>query len=543
MSIDPHHHFHQSAAGGAVQSAKGSGVSTAEQNAHLGAIIDSAMDAIITVDENQTVVMFNRAAQRVFGVDLTDAIGAPLEKFIPERFRSGHSRHVENFGKTGKTERAMGRLGTIFGLRSDGREFPIEASISIATFGGRSYYTVILRDISEKSRLEAQLLQAQKMESIGRLAGGVAHDFNNLLMAIFNYLALATRKLEPDHPARAHLASVQEVADRAATLTRQLLAFARKQTLGSRVVNPREIISNVEPILRRMIGEDLALRTVLAPDTGNVMADPSQLEQVLMNLAVNARDAMPKGGSLTIESANVMLDEAYCQPRIGATVGENVMIAVTDSGVGMSPEVLARLFEPFFTTKEPGKGTGLGLATCHGIISQHGGHIAVYSEPGRGTSFKIFLPRVAEKTASAVTPKAADAPGPVGTETILLAEDSKMIADLATAALREAGYTVLQAANGARALEMARAHVGPIHLLVTDVVMPEMSGSDLAEAMATLRPKTKVIYMSGYTEETVERHGVPGDGAHFIAKPFMTSVLLRKVREVLDPPGTQPLRG
>jgi PAS domain S-box-containing protein len=511
-----------------------------QQSAHLWAIIDSAMDAIITVDESQTVVMFNRAAQKVFGVASSNAVGMNLSQFIPERYRSGHSKHVQDFGRTGSTERSMGRLGRIFGMRADGREFPIEASISHASVGGRRYYTVILRDASEKQRLEGQLLQAQKMESVGRLAGGVAHDFNNLLMAMFNYLSLATRRLEENHPARPHLAHMQEVADRAAALTRQLLAFARKQTLHPRAINPRDIVAGIEPMLRRMIGEDVTLRVLPSPDTGIVMADVSQLEQVLMNLAVNARDAMPAGGVLTIQTSNTTLDENYCRTTVGARPGEHVVITVTDTGTGMSPEIRARLFEPFFTTKGPGKGTGLGLATCHGIVTQQGGHIAVYSEVGKGTSIKVFMPRE-RMDAAKNAPDAPTLSRPVGgTETILLAEDSPIVSDLAVGALREAGYRVLAAANGARALALAQSHLGQIHLLVTDAVMPEMGGAVLAEELAKVRPDLRVIFMSGYTEDTVSQHGVPEHVPHFLAKPFMTDALLRMVREVLDaPPGSQ----
>jgi CheY-like chemotaxis protein len=372
------------------------------------------------------------------------------------------------------------------------------------------------------------------MESVGRLAGGVAHDFNNLLMAMFNYLSLATRRLEEGHPARPHLAHMQEVADRAAGLTRQLLAFARKQTLHPRAISPREVVAGIEPLLRRMIGEDITLRVIPAPDTGIVMADVSQLEQVLMNLAVNARDAMPGGGTLTIETGNMTLDEAYASTTMGARPGEHVMISVTDTGSGMSPEIRARLFEPFFTTKGPGKGTGLGLATCHGIVSQQGGHIAVYSEVGRGTSIKVFLPREMAKSADS-TPERAPLARPVGgTETILLAEDSPIVSDLAAAALREAGYTVLVAANGKRALTLAQSQLGTIHLLVSDAVMPEMGGALLAEELLKQRPDMRVIFMSGYTEDTVEQHGIPGNTPHFLAKPFMTDALLRLVREVLD---------
>lgn len=510
-------------------------------SSHLIAIIDSAMDAIITVDDSQLVVMYNKAAERVFGVPIIEALGSPLERFIPERYRKNHSRHVHEFADTGSTQRAMGKLGTIYGLRADGGEFPIEASISQAMFAGRRYFTVILRDISERKRLESQLLQAQKMESIGRLAGGIAHDFNNLLMAMFNYLALAGRKLEPEHAARPYLKHTQEVAERAATLTRQLLAFARKQTLHPRLLNIRDVVLGVEPMLRRLIGEDIAFRTVLADDAGSVMADPSQLEQVLMNLAINARDAMPDGGTLTIESREVVLDDAYCRVHTGATPGPHVLLAVTDSGCGMPPDVLTRLFEPFFTTKAPGKGTGLGLATSHGIINQHGGHIAVYSEVARGTCVKVFLPRHID-AATHKPEDAAPAPTPRGGgETILLAEDSQFVRDLAASALREAGYTVLPAANGAIALKLATAHPDRIHLLISDVVMPELGGVKLAAALRQARTDIRVILMSGYTEETAEIQDQLADASRFIMKPFMTDDMLRIVREVLDSKGASPL--
>ncbi len=500
----------------------------------LLSIIDSAMDAIITVDDEQRVVMFNQAAVRVFGVPVAEAMGSPLERFIPERFRKSHADHVRAFGRTGATNRDMGRLGTLSGLRAGGEEFPIEASISHAVLDGRKFYTVILRDISEKRRLESQLLQSQKMEGIGRLAGGVAHDFNNLLMGIFNYLTLATRKLEPDHPARAPLEHVKEAAERAASLTRQLLIFARKQVVRPTVIAPGDVVSGLAPMLQRLIGEDVKLRTIVAGNAGKVLADSSQLEQIVMNLALNARDAMPSGGSLTIEISNIRLDEAYCRNRVGATPGPHVMLAVTDTGTGMTPDVLSRLFEPFFTTKPPGKGTGLGLATCHGIVEQSGGHIAVYSEPGRGTSIKVFLKRVLDASVEeAIVEEELETPRG-GIETILLVEDNAMVRDLAVDALREAGYHVLLAEDGLEALRLAGAHPQPIDLLVTDVVMPEMSGVALAEKLLAERPGLRIIFMSGYTDETIAHHGVETGSSVFLSKPFMTDTLLVKVREVLD---------
>ena len=374
------------------------------------------------------------------------------------------------------------------------------------------------------------------MEGVGRLAGGIAHDFNNLIMAIFNYLALASRKLGVDHPVAPTLAQANQAAQRAADLTRQLLTFARKQVVAPRVLSPREVAAGLTPMLRRLIGEDVTLRTVFADDTGMVRADHAQLEQVLVNLVINARDAMPSGGTLTLETHNTVLDEAFCRSRVEVTPGEYVVFAVTDTGVGMTPEVQRHIFEPFFTTKPAGKGTGLGLAMCQGIVKQAGGHIGVYSEVDRGTSVRVYLPRVyanASPTAGAAAPK----PPPRGSETILIAEDSALVRELVAEELRNAGYTVLSAESGPEALKLAAAHAGTIDVLLTDVVMPGMSGVQLAEKLAETR-KIAVIYMSGYTEETITHHGVDPERVTFIAKPFMSDTLLHLVRRVIGAGGT-----
>jgi PAS domain S-box-containing protein len=495
-------------------------------------IIESAMDGILTVDERGIIVMFNGAAEKIFGLPATEAIGSPLERFIPLRKRDGHAKFIQHFGQTGVSSRTMGNLGTIHGIRADGSEFPIEASISQAKVGSERFYSAILRDVTEKKRLEAQLLQAQKMEGVGRLAGGIAHDFNNLVMAIFNYLALASRKLGPEHPVTPALSQANQAAQRAADLTRQLLTFARKQAVAPRVLSPRDVAEGLVPMLRRLIGEDVTLRTSLDPETGNVRADPAQLEQVLVNLAINARDAMPDGGTLTIETRNETLDAAYCRSRLEAVPGEHVVIAVSDTGTGMSPEVQSRIFEPFFTTKPAGKGTGLGLATCHGIVKQCGGHIGVYTEPGQGTAMRIYLPRVhSEATRQNAAP--APKPPPGGRETILLAEDSALVRELLAEELRTAGYTVITAENGAAALQIFESSARDIHLLLTDVVMPEMSGVQLAERVLARR-KIPVIYMSGYTEETISHHGVNPEEVPFIAKPCMADTMLRLIHRVLN---------
>lgn len=505
--------------------------SKAASELRLQRIVESAMDGIITIDQRGHVVMFNAAAEKMFGVTAGEAIGGTLDRFIPPRSRDQHPSFIHAFGKAGVTTRSMGHLGAVAGVRADGTEFPIEASISHARSDGQHFYTVILRDIAERKRLEAQLLQAQKMEGVGRLAGGIAHDFNNLIMAIFNYLALASRKLGVDHPVAPTLAQANQAAQRAADLTRQLLTFARKQVVAPRVLSPREVAAGLTPMLRRLIGEDVTLRTVFADDTGMVRADHAQLEQVLVNLVINARDAMPSGGTLTLETHNTVLDEAFCRSRVEVTPGEYVVFAVTDTGVGMTPEVQRHIFEPFFTTKPAGKGTGLGLAMCQGIVKQAGGHIGVYSEVDRGTSVRVYLPRVyanASATAGAPAPK----PPPRGSETILIAEDSALVRELVAEELRNAGYTVLSAESGPEALKLAAAHAGTIDVLLTDVVMPGMSGVQLAEKLAETR-KIAVIYMSGYTEETITHHGVDPERVTFIAKPFMSDTLLHLVRRVI----------
>ena len=380
---------------------------------------------------------------------------------------------------------------------------------------------------------EEQLQQSQKLEAIGMLAGGIAHDFNNLLTVIAGYSDLTLVQLREEDPLRGNINEVKKAAERAAALTRQLLAFSRKQVLQPKVLDLNAVVSELEKLLRRLIGEDIGFRTVLESALGSVKADPGQIEQIIMNLAVNARDAMPRGGKLTIETKNVDLDEYYAKKHIAIIPGPYVMLAVSDTGTGMDQQTQARIFDPFFTTKETGKGTGLGLSTVYGIVKQSGGNIWVYSEVGRGTSFKVYLPRVDEGAEeykrSAETQ--VDFRGP---ETVLVAEDEEMVRKLACKVLEMSGYRVLEAANGGAALLICERHNEPIHLLITDVIMPEMSGRELADRLAQLRPTMKVLYMSGYTDNAIVHHGVLNEGANFIQKPFATHALARKVREVLD---------
>jgi signal transduction histidine kinase len=380
---------------------------------------------------------------------------------------------------------------------------------------------------------EEQLRQVQKIEAVGRLAAGVAHDFNNILTAIMGHSELLLRQLDAGDPRRKNAEQIEKVAHLAAGLTRQLLIFSRKQVIEPRVLDLNAVILDIKKMLRRLIGENIEFCTLLDPAAGHIKADPGQIEQVIMNLAVNARDAMPKGGKLTVTTANTTRDKNHLKnfPDMGA--GDYVMLAIADTGTGMSEEVKAHLFEPFFTTKPPGTGTGLGLATCFGIVKQNTGHINVHSELGSGTTFKIYFPQVQ----SAIEPlRVRNQPTGVagGNETVLLVEDEPVVRELAVATLREKGYTVVEAVNGEEGLRLARQHDGKIDLVLTDVVMPVMGGKEMADALRTSHPDTKVLFTSGYTEDALGHHGVLRPGILFLPKPYLTATLARKVREVLD---------
>ncbi|MBI4951581.1 MAG: PAS domain S-box protein [Myxococcales bacterium] len=423
----------------------------------------------------------------------------------------------------------------------DGRKVAVEFVSNVYRVGSENVIQCNIRDITvrkraeaEREQLEEQLRVSQKLEAIGSLAGGIAHDFNNLLSVILSYTSLALGTMPEGDPARLDLHEVHAAGERAAALTRQLLAFGRKQVLQPVRLDLNKVAEGLESMLRRILGEDIDYVHVLAPDLGAVRADPGQIEQVLMNLVVNARDAMPTGGELTIETANVELDEQYATHHVNVKPGPYVVLTVTDTGCGMDEATRARIFEPFFTTKPMGRGTGLGLSTAYGIVKQSGGEIWVYSEPCQGTTFKIYLPR--ELGAVAET-RARPVPAPAraqGTETILVVEDEDALRKVARRVLDKAGYEVLLAANGEEALRVSAAHGGELQLLLTDVVMPKMSGSALARALAATRPTLKVIFMSGYTDDAMVHHGVLDAEAHFLAKPFTANELARKVREVLD---------
>lgn len=421
-------------------------------------------------------------------------------------------------------------LGSIESRRFLDEEVNLAQSVASQVSG----VLVRLRLEAERRRWEAQYYQSQKMEALGRLTGGVAHDFNNILTVILGNSAMLLQNLDQSLPFRQEIEQIRQSAERAAALTRQLLAFGRQQVLQPCILNLNDVVINLEKMLRRLISEDIALATVLEPHLGQVKADAGQIEQVIMNLVVNARDAMPQGGRLTIETANVYLDEVYSRQNVGVLAGPYVLLAVSDTGIGMDAQTQARIFEPFFTTKSQGKGTGLGLATAHGIINQSGGHIWVYSKPEQGTTFKIYLPRIESNTELIKPKQISDKPGP-GWETIVLVEDEELVRDLAQRILIGEGYTVLKAKDSKEAHRICAAHQGPIHLLLTDVVLPGgRNGVQLAKELTASHPNMKVLYMSGYTDNTILRHGVLDPGVAFLAKPFTLNSLIGRVREVLD---------
>lgn len=498
----------------------------------LSAAIEQAMDTVIITTTSGVIIYVNPAFERNSGYSRAEAVGQ-----TPQLLKS--DQHDPDFYEVLWTTLRAGQVwrGRFVNKRKDDALYTEDATITPIRNdnGAITNYVSVQHDVTRELQLEEQYRQSQKMEAIGRLSGGVAHDFNNLLLVINGYSELLlNRYLDIESPLRKHVEEIQKAGERAAGLTNQLLAFSRKQVLEPKVLNLNTIVAEMDKMLRRLIGEDIDLVTALRDGLGQVKADPGQLEQVLLNLAVNARDAMPQGGKLTIETANIELDDAYARQHAEVQSGHYVMLAVSDTGSGIDRETLARIYEPFFTTKAQGKGTGLGLSTVYGIVKQSGGHIWVYSELGRGTTFKVYLPRVQE-TVEVVEPDPARLEQPQGLETILLVEDDERVRELVRTLLEEEGYTVLVAHNGDEALRFCQQYDGPAHLLVTDIVMPGgINGRQLSERLAPLYPELKVLFMSGYTDEAIVHHGVLEHHVAFLQKPFTLVALLRKVREILD---------
>jgi PAS domain S-box-containing protein len=493
---------------------------------------ESMMDAFVIVDMADHLQEFNGAFQAMLGYSVEELHHLTFSDLIPQKWHTYRAKIIaEQILPRGYSD-----VVELEHRRKDGTEFPVEVRAFLIKddAGQPAFMWAIIRDITERKRLEEQLRQSQKMDAFGKLAGGVAHDFNNLLVIINGYSELILNGMAlTAEKQRECLREIRKAGDRAASLTRQLLAFSRKQLLQPVVLDLNHLISEMEKMLRRLIHEDIGLKLLLDPALGQVKADPGQIEQVIMNLVINARDAMPTGGHLTIETKNIGLDQEYARKHVDVQPGEYAMLAVADTGCGMDEVTMSRIFEPFFTTKEVGKGTGLGLATVHGIVKQSGGTVEVYSEVGLGTTFKIYLPRIMEQVSSH-TPVPAHSLMPRGTETILLAEDEEEVRVTIRLALESQGYTVLIARNGEEALQIFQKHRGPIHLLVSDLVMPKMSGHQLAERLVSLQPNIKILYISGYADDTIVRHGVLETDTAFVQKPFSLTILARKVREVLD---------
>ncbi|MBI4565713.1 MAG: response regulator [Planctomycetes bacterium] len=498
-------------------------------------LLEHALDAVMTMNTAGAVLECNKAAEELLGRPRNQIVGKPYSDFVVPA-------DIDRAVSLLQTLEARGSVVTrdIHLLRPDRREACVDISASVVQFGAERLVLSITRDVTEQNRLERQYQQAQKMEAIGRLAGGVAHDFNNLLTAIMGYGELVGTRLHPKDPLSQDVEEILNAGRRATELTRHLLAFSRKQIVSPRVLDLNAVVAQMDKLLRRLIGEDIELLCVPNPALGRVKADPGQIEQVIMNLAVNARDAMPEGGKLTIETGNADLDEEYARRHAGVRPGRYVMLAISDTGCGMDEATQARLFEPFFTTKGVGKGTGLGLATVYGIVTQSGGHIWVYSELQKGTTFKIYLPRV-EEPAEALRREQPRLAMPKGTETILVVEDDASVRRLAVQVLKHCGYVVIEAANGGEALLLCEQHPGPIQLMITDVVMPQMSGQEVAKRLKAPRPEMSVLYFSGYTANAIVHHGVLDAGLEFLQKPFSPHVLAQRVREILDgPPERRP---
>jgi len=497
-------------------------------------ITENAADMIAVVDARGNRLYNSPSYQKVLGYTAEELrSSSPFEQIHPD-----DRAEVEEAAK----EALLAGLGRRIEYRmrhKDGswRYLESTASAVLNTEGNVQHLVIVNRDITARRQLQEQFHQAQKMEAVGRLSGGIAHDFNNLLGVITGYSEIMQEQLEPNHPLRTCVDEVLGAARRAAELTRQLLVFSRQQVLEPRVLNLNVVVSDMEKMLRRLIGEDIELTTTLDPELGRVKADVSQIEQTIMNLAVNARDAMPQGGKMTIETNNKEIDPAFARSHaFPVRQGPYVLLSVTDTGVGMDSVTQARIFEPFFTTKEKGKGTGLGLSTVYGVVKQSGGYIDVVSEPGHGTTFRVYLPRVEE----AIEPKQLAPSVPItihADETILLVEDETSLRTLTRNLLGLCGYTVLEAKSAHDAAEIGRQHSGTIHLLLTDVVMPGMNGPELARQLAATRPEVKVLYMSGYTGQSFSGAGALESGSRFLQKPFTREGLAKKIRETLDDRG------
>ena len=501
----------------------------------LRQIIDANPSLIFVKDWDGRFVLVNQATAEIYGTTVASLVGKTDADFNPNKDEVAHFLRDDREVMSSARSKLIGEEPVTNPDTGEKRWFQtIKVPLRLPD-DDLPKLLGVATEITERKRLEEQLLQSQKMEAVGQLAGGVAHDFNNILTAIVGYTDLLAAEFGPGNRHLEDLEEIRKAARRAAALTRQLLAFSRKQVLEPRVIDLNGIVQNLDKMLRSLISENIELKTQLADDIESARADPNQIEQVIMNLAINARDAMPEGGSLTIETANVTLDDDYAARHVSVVPGHYVMLAVTDTGCGMDQDTQARIFEPFFTTKPAGRGTGLGLSTVYGIVKQSGGNIWLYSEPGKGTTFKVYLPSVDESPEDVSKP-ATPASRRGGRETVLLVEDDEQLRRLTHRALASHGYTVLEADRGNTALDIARRHKGRIDLLLTDVVMPDTNGTKLADTLRGARPELRVLFMSGYPDGAILHNGMLEHGASYLAKPFTTEAVTRKVRDVLDAP-------
>jgi len=502
-----------------------------ENEQRFRALIENSSDAIAIIDPHSTVIYASASTRRVLGYQPEEFVGRVVMDLLhPNDQVHAPALFAQLLAAPGN------EIDNTVRMRHKDQTWRwIECVATNATEESHIRGIVVnYRDVTERRRLEEQYLQAQKMEAVGNLAGGIAHDFNNLLTIINGYSEFALESMEIGQPLYHDLDCIKKAGTQAAALTRQLLAFSRRQMLEPKALNLNVIVKEIERMLRRLIGADIDLAMVLYPDLGLVQADPGQIEQAIMNLVVNSRHAMPRGGLLAIETANVELDEAYARRHRAVVPGCYVMLAISDTGEGMTEEVQARIFEPFFTTKGKGEGTGLGLSMVYGFVKQSGGNIWVYSEPGKGTTFKIYLPRILERVPETPVEQPTNAAPVPRSETILVVEDEAVVRKLITSSLRKAGYSVFEASNGEEAISFCQAHTDPIDLVITDVVMPRVGGPELVKSLAGTRPGIRTLFVSGYTNTAVVRHGVLNAHTSFLQKPFTPAMLNKKVREVLD---------